>query len=69
MLRAPAWDADLEGIDEQVVRRFEAARRRLGGYLLLMQTFECEFLSAVDSASKPAQIGPVVSRSFPIPTG
>ena len=28
-LRAPAWDAHLEGIDEQVVRRFEADRRRL----------------------------------------
>ncbi len=69
VLRAPAWDAHLEGIDGQVVRQFEADRRRLGGYLLLMQTPAWEFLTAVDDTCDSTHVGRVMPRSFPMPTG
>jgi hypothetical protein len=68
VLKAPAWDANLEAISETVVHQFEAERRRLGGYVLLMQTPELEFLTAVDAAGG-ALLGPIQPRSMPIPTG
>ena len=67
VLRAPAWNARLAGIDEQVVRRFEADRRRIGGFLLLMQTPEWEFLAAVDEAGNRSAVGPIGRRSMPMP--
>ncbi len=69
VLRAPAWDAHLEGIDEQVVSRFEADRRRCGVFLLLMQTPEWESLSVVDDADRSPAVGTVQRASFPIPSG
>ncbi|MCK4516679.1 MAG: hypothetical protein KAU31_15570, partial [Spirochaetaceae bacterium] len=54
VLRAPAWDAHLEGVDEQVVRQFETDRRRIGGFLLLVQTPEWEFLTAADDSTHTA---------------
>lgn len=69
MLRAPAWDANLERIDERVVCRFEADRRRYGGFLLLVQTPEWEFLVAVANERGMTSLGPICTRSFPAPLG
>ena len=69
VLRAAAWDAHLEGIGEQVVRRFEADWQRLGGFVLLMQTPAWEFLAAVDDTCDSTHVGRLMPRSFPIPTG
>ena len=67
VLRAPAWDAHLEGIAEQVVRRFEVDRRRYGGFLLLLQTRKLEFLTAVEDAAGLVNVGPILRRSLLTP--
>ena len=67
VLRAPAWDAHLAGIDCDVVQRFESDRMRLAGFLLLMQTPDWEFLSAVNDATGRVPIGPIRRRSFNVP--
>ena len=67
VLHAPAWDAHLEGIDEQVVRRFEADRQRCAGFLLLVQTPEWEFFTAAYEAGNRTIVGPVGQRSTPVP--
>ena len=67
VLRAPAWDAHLEGIDDQVARRFEADRQRCAGFLLLVQTPEWEFFTAAYEAGNRTIVGPVGQRSMPMP--
>ena len=47
VLRGPAWDAHLVDVDGSAFRVFQANRRRRGGFLLLVQTGEWEFLTAV----------------------
>jgi hypothetical protein len=69
VLRAPAWDAHLSEVAEGAVDRFEANRQRSGGFLLLVQTLEWEFLTAVDDASTATTIGPIEKRSRPMPIG
>ena len=69
VLRAPAWDARLEGIAEHVVQRFQTGWQRLCGFLLLMQTPVWEFLTAVNDTRDSTHIGHVTPRSFPVPTG
>ena len=67
VLRAPAWDAHLTGIDEQVVHWFEIDRRRFGGFLLLMQTPEGEFRASTSNAGGRVRAAAVQPRSFPVP--
>lgn len=67
VLRAPAWDANLGGIDEQLVRRFEAERQRHGGFLLLMQTGESMFLAIVEDASDRIVVGVIRPRPLAEP--
>ena len=67
ILRAPAWDAHLADVEEQAFRIFEINRKRHGGFLLLVQTPEWEFLTAVDDASCDTTVGPIQQRSFPMP--
>lgn len=69
VLHAPAWNAHLEGIDERVVQQFQVDRRRLGGFSLLIQTPEWEFLSMVNDNGDSTQISRMMPRAFPIPTG
>ena len=57
ILKAPAWDARLTEVDGQVVQRFEAARDRRRGFLLLVLAGEWEFLTAVDAAAGTAEVG------------
>ena len=38
ILRAPAWDARLEGIEPAVLRQFDQAYSMLGRFLLILQT-------------------------------
>ena len=59
VLRGPAWDAHLPNIDVSVVREFEANRTRYGGFLLLVQTAEWEFLTVVDDADDRTIVGAV----------
>jgi hypothetical protein len=66
-LHAPAWDAHLTGVGKQVVRRFESGRRRCGGFLLLMQTREREFLTAVDDLTSRTAVGVIQPRALPGP--
>ena len=69
VLRAPAWDAHLAEVNEEAVQLFEANRKRSGGFLLLIQTPEWEFLTAVDDAQGGTTVGPIEKRSVPMPTG
>ena len=69
VLRAPAWDAHLPQVDEEAVQVFEANRRRTGGFVLLLQTPEWEFLTAVDDAQGGTTVGPIERRSLPMPAG
>ena len=69
ILKAPAWDARLTEVDGQVVRRFEAARGRRRGFLLLVQAGEWEFLTAVDDAGDTATVGVVLPANQPTPNG
>jgi len=69
VLRAPAWDARLAQVNDEAVHLFEANRKRSGGFLLLVQTLEWEFLTAVDDASTGTTIGPIEKRSRPMPIG
>ncbi len=69
VLRAPAWDAHLTRIDEHVARRFDADSRRYGGFLLLVQTPEWEFLAAVANARGETTLGTVQPRSMSVPSG
>ena len=66
LLRAPAWDAHLVRIEEQVAHYFEADQKRCGGFLLVLQTADLEFSSAVSLNGK-AQLGPIRRCTFAIP--
>ena len=68
VLRAPAWDAHLEYVDEAAALRFEAERKRYGGFLLLIQTPELEFLTAVDDVRDRTHVGVVLPASSVMPT-
>jgi hypothetical protein len=59
VLRAPAWVARLEGIDRHVWQRFEADRHGYGGFILLVQTRQWEFLTVVDETRGRVIIDPV----------
>jgi hypothetical protein len=67
VLRAPAWDAQLAEVEDQALRLFEASRTRYGGFLLLLQTSEREFLTVVDDGSGRTIVGAVLARSMPVP--
>jgi hypothetical protein len=67
LLRGPAWDAQLSNIDPAIVRRFQADRARLGGFVLLVQTPEWEFLNALEGPGCCSTVGPVMPRSLPMP--
>ena len=69
MLRAPAWDARLSQIDASVVGQFETDRQRYGGFLLLVQTPEWEFVTVVADTTGGDTHRPIVPRSFPPPLG
>ncbi len=69
ILKAPAWDARLTEVDGQVVQRFEDARDRRRGFLLLVQAGEWEFLTAVDDAGDTATVGVVLPANQPTPNG
>lgn len=66
-LEAPAWDAALDDVAPSVVRHFEADRQRLGGFTLLLQTPDWEFLTAVHDMPDPLEPGPITDRCFPTP--
>lgn len=69
VLRAPAWDARLAGMHEAVVRRFEAGRVKSGGFLLALITAAWQYVTAVDDIRDRTIVGPILSRSFPLPAG
>ncbi|UCG15417.1 MAG: hypothetical protein JSV19_08975 [Phycisphaerales bacterium] len=58
--RASAWDARVPGVDAPVVPEFEAIRRRYGGFPVLIQTPEWEFLTVADDADDRTIVGAVV---------
>jgi len=57
VLRAPAWDAQLAGIDGKAFCLFDEERQRQRGFLLLTQTDTWEFLTALDEARDRAVVG------------
>ncbi len=63
VLRAPAWNAHLTGVDAKVFRRFEDGRRKCGGFLLLVQAGEWEFTALVNDGGRRPQVGPIMPRS------
>lgn len=67
VLRAPAWDADLGEVDEVAFQIFEANRQVRGGFLVLLQSAEWEFLVAVDDRFDGIEVGPIQPRSLPTP--
>ncbi len=68
VLRAPAWDAHLAKVEERVFHIFEAERQRYGGFLLMVQTAEWEFLTAHDDARDRTIVGVVLPSSLPSPS-
>lgn len=67
ILRAPAWDAHLANVEQRALRLFEMNRERYGGFLVLMQTPEWEFLVGVEDACNHTAVGPVRRLRFPAP--
>ena len=67
VLRGPAWDARLDGIEQEAFSTFELGRRVLGGFLLVMQTGRWEFTTGVEEISGSATVGPIVPRTTAIP--
>jgi len=68
VLRAPGWDARLAKVEERVFHIFEAERERFGGFLLMVQTVEWEFLTVVDEADDQTIVGAVLPSSLPSPS-
>ncbi len=68
VLRAPAWDAHLPGIDSDVIRQFQVNREPIGGYLLLLQTPAVECLLAINDPTGAVMLGSIRPRSFAVPT-
>ncbi len=66
-LRAPAWDARLENVDQEALRQLEAGRRRFGGFLMVIQTPEWEFFAAIDESRQQIAVEAVRPRRMPIP--
>ena len=69
VLKAPAWDAHLADVEDRAFRLFEINRKRHGGFLLLLQTPEWEFLTAVEDPDDRTSVGPIQERSLPMPSG
>lgn len=67
VLRSPAWDARLEGVEREAFGLFERGRRAFGGFLLLMQTYHWEFMTAVDEISDNVAIGVIMPRTKAVP--
>lgn len=67
VLRAPAWDAHLVGVDERVIRGFRVGRLKHGGFVLILQAAEWEFITTVDDGHDRTAVGPVTARSHPLP--
>ena len=67
VLRAPAWDAQLAEVEDQALRLFEAGRTRYGGFLLLLQTPEWEFLAGLDEISGSTSVGSIQPRNLASP--
>lgn len=67
LLRAPAWDADLGVVEEAAFQVFEASRQAQGGFLVLLQTAEWEFLAAFDDRCDGVEVGPIQPRTLPMP--
>jgi hypothetical protein len=67
-LRAPAWDARLESINLAMIRAFEFERHASGGFLLIVQAPEWEFLAGVMLHDGSCQAMTVQARFFPIPS-
>ena len=67
VLRAPAWDAHLAGVDEAAVDRFEASRAPYGSFVVLVQTPEWEFLTTVCDPRGTTVPGRIQRRIIPMP--
>ena len=67
VLRAPAWDAHLTDIEEEVVRQFIADQRACDGHVLLLQTPVWDLLCGFDTSGNVIRIGDVTPRTAPIP--
>ena len=65
ILRAPAWDAHMKNVEERVFRLFDSNRKRRVGFLLMLQTPEWEFLTAVDDGRDSTIVGVLLQTSMP----
>ena len=67
VLRAPAWDARLEGVETAAMGWFLASRAAVGGYIVVLQTPDWEFLATHHDPDGRLVVGPVQHRSMAIP--
>ncbi len=67
ILRAPAWDARLEGPDPETVRLFDVNSDALAHFVLILQTPESECVAIVHKPTGETQVGPVQPPSLPAP--
>jgi hypothetical protein len=67
LLRGPAWDARLEGVEPQAFRLFQSDRQRHGGFVVLVQTPEWEFMTVVDEIRGSTTVGATLPRTFAAP--
>jgi hypothetical protein len=67
--RPAAWDAHLPDVKDRAFQSFDANPQRYGGFLLLVQTPEWEFLTGVDDVEDRTIVGAILPRSMPgLPT-
>ncbi len=67
VLRGPAWNAQLDDVEGEVYRWFEAQRARHGGFVLLIQTPDWEFMVGVEWGLRNPLIGDTQPRRVEMP--
>jgi len=67
VLRCPAWNAHLESVEHKVFAFFERSKQAFGGFLLLLQTPEWEFMTGVDEIRDSAAVGVILPREMEMP--
>ncbi len=63
VLRAPAWDARLSGVEEHVLRLFESNRKQHGGFMPQVQTLEWGFQCSVRDPTGRTIMSPIFKTS------
>ena len=64
MLRGSAWNAHLAAVEHEAFMFFESQRAGFGGFVLLLQTSEWEFMAGVDDRKHGTIVRVVIPREM-----